>query len=162
MQQRGGYWLNQVRALEAVERTAPAPRPSPRPPRAARPRKLSVTEIKTLIRDPYAVYAKHSLKLRPINPLVQSPDAPVRGIVLHRIMEDFVKLVARDPARLTRDTLMQVAAEVLVEEAPWPAARAMWLARIDRRVRTGRARQLHLRRPRLYPQWLCGPDRPDR
>jgi len=132
MQQRGAYWLDQVRALEAVERTAPAPRPSPRPPRAARPRKLSVTEIKTLIRDPYAVYAKHSLKLRPMNPLVQSPDAPVRGIVLHRIMEDFVKLVAQSPARLTRETLLEIAAQVLEEEAPWPAARAMWLARIDR------------------------------
>tara|TARA_R110002049_G_scaffold117332_1_gene270411 strand:- start:19696 stop:22653 length:2958 start_codon:yes stop_codon:yes gene_type:complete len=132
MQARGDTWLAQVRALEAVERSAPAPRPSPRPPRGARPHALSVTEIKTLIRDPYAIYAKHTLKLRPINPLVQSPDAPVRGVILHQIMEDFVKAVAADPDALTREALMATAARVLNDEAPWPAARAIWLARIER------------------------------
>jgi ATP-dependent helicase/nuclease subunit B len=42
--------------------TPPEKRPSPRPPVAARPRSLSVTEIKTLIRDPYAIYARHVLR----------------------------------------------------------------------------------------------------
>ncbi len=132
MRERGKRWLGQVDALEQVTRADPAPRPSPRPPREARPRQLSVTEIKRLIRDPYAIYARHCLKLRPINALVQSPDAPVRGIILHQIMEDFVKAITVDPSLLTRTQLMQVAADVLTREAPWPAARAMWLARIER------------------------------
>ena len=33
--------------------------PAPRPPVAARPRRLSVTEIETWLRDPYAIYARH-------------------------------------------------------------------------------------------------------
>ncbi|MFD2741269.1 double-strand break repair protein AddB [Sulfitobacter aestuarii] len=132
MRARGTYWLAQVRALEAVDRVPPTPRPSPRPPRAARPLKLSVTEIKKLIRDPYAIYAKHSLRLRPVDPLVQSPDAPVRGTLVHEIMERFVKSASADPDRLNKQHLMQIAAGVLQRQAPWPAARLMWLARIER------------------------------
>ncbi|MGB3246873.1 MAG: double-strand break repair protein AddB [Sulfitobacter sp.] len=132
MQERGTWWLDQARALEAVIPVAPAPRPSPRPPVAARPRRLSVTEIQRLIRDPYAIYAKHALRLRPLSPLVQSPDAPIRGIVVHKIMERFVKNVAGDPALLSRPHLLNVTQDVLAEDVPWPAARAMWLARIAR------------------------------
>ena len=132
MIKRGDHWLEQARALETVTRVAPATRPSPRPPRAARPHALSVTEIKRLIRDPYAVYAKHSLKLRALNPLVQSPDAPVRGIIVHEIMERFIKSVSANPANLTKSHLLETAAQVLEVEAPWPAARVMWLTKIER------------------------------
>lgn len=132
IRERGAGWLGQVTALEAIDRVPAAVRPSPRPPIAARPNRLSVTEIKRLIRDPYAIYAKHTLRLRPINALVQSPDAPVRGIILHEIMEKFVKEVQKDAAHLTKQVLMETASAVLQDAAPWPAARAMWLARIER------------------------------
>ena len=132
MRARGHYWTKQVQALEETTRSVPALRPAPRPPVNARPHALSVTEIKRLIRDPYAIYAKHTLRLRQINPLVQSPDAPVRGIILHEIMEQFVKSTSANSALLTKDHLLNVAREVLSAEAPWPAARAMWLARIER------------------------------
>ena len=132
MRERGQYWSGQVHALEAFERVDPAPRPSPRPPIKARPHALSVTEIKRLIRDPYAIYAKHTLRLRPIDPLVQSPDAPVRGIIVHKIMEFFIKSVCEDASRLTRDHLIEVTSSVLQAEVPWPAARLMWQARVER------------------------------
>lgn len=129
---RGDHWLGQAHALEEVDRVPTAPRPSPRPPLAARPRSLSVTEIKTLIRDPYAVYARHSLRLRALRPLVQSADALLRGDVTHKVMEHFVKAAVADPAALTRATLLRIAEEVLTELVPWPAARTVWLARITR------------------------------
>ncbi|MEH6646172.1 double-strand break repair protein AddB [Sulfitobacter sp.] len=129
---RGDHWLGQARALETVEPVPSAPRPSPRPPLAARPRSLSVTEIKTLIRDPYAIYARHSLRLRALYPLVQSPDAPLRGIVVHAVMEDFVKSVMENPALLSRAHLLDIAGQQLEELVPWPAARTIWLARLAR------------------------------
>lgn len=132
MSARGELWLARAVAFESVTRVPPSPRPSPRPPVAARPHNLSVTEIKRLIRDPYAVYAKHVLKLAPLGPLVQSPDALMRGTLAHDIMERFVRDTVRDADLLTADHLRRVAQDVMVRDVPWPAARAIWLARIDR------------------------------
>ncbi|MEP5731277.1 MAG: double-strand break repair protein AddB [Sulfitobacter sp.] len=132
MRARGAEWIAQSHALEAFERTEPAIRPSPRPPVTARPRSLSVTEIQRLIRDPYAIYAKHTLRLRPVNPLVQSPDARERGVVMHTIMERFIRSVLDDPQHLSKANLLQVADRVLHEQAPWPVARLIWLTRIER------------------------------
>jgi ATP-dependent helicase/nuclease subunit B len=56
-------WLAWVRARNAVPERQRLPRPEPRPPVAARPRKLSVTTIETWIANPYAIYARHILKL---------------------------------------------------------------------------------------------------
>ncbi|AXI56612.1 double-strand break repair protein AddB [Sulfitobacter sp. JL08] len=132
MTARGDEWLARTRELERVSPVAPAPRPSPRPPVAARPRKLAVTDIKRLIRDPYAIYAKHILKLRPLDPLVQSPDAPLRGTLIHTILEQFVRQTVQDPSSLTKDMLMQIADQVLDEKAPWPATKLVWRARLER------------------------------
>ena len=132
MKKRGEYWLDQTVQLEKVERTAPAQRPAPRPPLAARPKRLAVTDIKHLIRDPYAIYAKHVLRLRKLGPLVQNPDALLRGTVSHRVMEQFVKHTLVDPATLSAEDLVDVAQEVLGRDVPWPAARALWLARLRR------------------------------
>ena len=129
---RGDYWLGQARALEAVTDVPRAARPSPRPPLAARPRSLSVTRIKTLVRDPYAIYAQKCLRLHALSPLVQSPDAPLRGTVTHTVMEQFVKSVVADPAALTRAHLLGTADSVLADLVPWPAARIIWLARLAR------------------------------
>lgn len=132
MRNRGSGWLAQTAALEQITPHEAAKRPAPRPPVAARPRRLSVTEIKKLIRDPYAIYARHVLGLRAIDPLVPAPDAPMRGIVVHQIMETFIKAVTEDPKTLTTAHLMQLADAILTREVPWPATRAMWLARIER------------------------------
>ena len=131
MTQRGDDWLAKLTAFEAVSKTPRAPRPSPRPPVAARPRKLSVTEIKTLIRDPYAIYAKHVLGLRKLGDLVQNPDARLRGNLAHDLLERFVKDTLKDPALLNTAHFMTLAQDVLRENAPWPATRAAWLARLE-------------------------------
>ena len=54
-----------ARQLDVGPRVKRAPRPAPAPPISARPRSLSVTEVETWIRDPYAIYAKHVLHLKP-------------------------------------------------------------------------------------------------
>ncbi|SDD63605.1 double-strand break repair protein AddB [Ruegeria marina] len=132
MRARGRDWLDWAQALEYAPHTDPAPRPSPRPPVAARPRQLSVTEIKKLIRDPYAIYARHVLRLKPLDPLVQAPDALLRGIVIHEILESFVKDSVLDSALLTRDHFLKRSATLLDELVAWPTARALWQARLER------------------------------
>ncbi|HCQ64172.1 MAG TPA: double-strand break repair protein AddB [Rhodobacteraceae bacterium] len=133
MRTRGRDWIAQAEALDAAARIDPAPRPSPRPPVEARPNRLSVTRISKLVRDPYAIYAEKVLGLRPLRPLNPSPDAPLRGTILHEVMERFVnETPAGEDPRGARDRLLAVAGEVLEERAPWPAARVLWLAKLGR------------------------------
>ncbi len=132
MRSRGRQWLRWSEQLETAPHIKAAPRPSPRPPVASRPRRLSVTEIKRLIRDPYAIYAKHVLRLKPLDPLVQAPDALLRGIVIHEILEHFVKDSLLDSALLSRDNLLKRAESLLEQHVAWPTARKLWLARLER------------------------------
>lgn len=137
MRARGAEWLHLADALERpAAAVAPAHRPAPRPPVAHRPRELALTRIETLIRDPYAIYARYILRLKKLDPLHHSPDARLRGTLLHEILETFVR--ERPPASHpetrpeARARLLAIAAGVLGAHAPWPAARALWLARLDR------------------------------
>lgn len=133
MRARGAHWVALARALEAPQAPVPAaPRPAPRPPVEARPKELPVTGIRTLIRDPYAIYARHILRLRPLDPLRPEPDARERGSVLHAILERFVAEARGLPRAEARARLLSIAAEVLEAETPWPAARRLWHARLAR------------------------------
>ena len=133
MRARGREWLALATTLEEPEaRQDPAPRPSPRPPVPVRPNRLSVTRIQTLIRDPYAIYARYVLNLNPLDPLWQEPDAPLRGTILHKVFERLLRGgVNPDPAQAKAD-LLAIADEVFESDAPWPAARRMWRARLAR------------------------------
>ncbi len=128
-QDRGARWLAMAAALEAAPAPVPAePRPAPAPPVAARPTSWSPSSLRTLRRDPYAVYAAKVLGLRPLGPVRAEPDALLRGEVLHRVFERFVfEDGAQDAARL-----MALGEAVLEERVPWPAARRLWLGRLGR------------------------------
>ncbi|WP_342071840.1 double-strand break repair protein AddB [Yoonia algicola] len=130
MKQEGDRWCAMAETLSApTDSTASETRPSPCPPIAARPKKFSVTEIKTLIRDPFAIYARKTLRLNALDPLVPTADAPLRGTLIHKILELFIK-AGHGPN--DRAALMQIAEDVFVEHCPWPTIRAQWMARLAR------------------------------
>ena len=132
MKARGDHWCAMANHLSSPsQRTDPEPRPSPCPPVDARPKQLSVTQIKTLIRDPFAIYARKTLRLNPLDPLVPTADAPLRGVIVHRILERFISAKHDNDHR---DALMQIANEEFLANCPWPTIRAQWLARMDRSV----------------------------
>ena len=140
MRERGARWVAMAHALErptpemlSDPRLQPANRPAPQPPVSARPARLSLTRIEGLIRDPYAIYARYILNLQPLDPLHQAPDARDRGIVVHEILEQFVKArPAQETRPEARARLLAIARDVLARETPFPAARALWLAKLDR------------------------------
>ena len=68
----------------------PAHQPAPAPPVDARPRELPVTDIETFARDPYAIYAKRILKLRPIDRPNEPVEARQRGTAIHKSLERFI------------------------------------------------------------------------
>ncbi|WP_425039999.1 double-strand break repair protein AddB [Primorskyibacter sp. S187A] len=124
---RGAYWMALGQQFEAVARIAPAYRPSPRPPLDARPKKLSVTQIKTLVRDPYAIYARQTLGLRPLEPLAKTADAAMRGITVHRALEAFI-----EDGEISQEAFLRTTAATLAEDVPWPEMRVLWQARLKR------------------------------
>jgi ATP-dependent helicase/nuclease subunit B len=97
-------WLAWAATRNAAAPPPPAKAPAPCPPLAARPRSLSVSDIETLIANPYAIYAKHILALRPVNPLDAEPGGAERGQIIHEVLRRFSKRfpaeLPRDPARL--------------------------------------------------------------
>jgi ATP-dependent helicase/nuclease subunit B len=126
---------------------APASRPSPTPPLEARPRKLPVTAIERWVRDPYGLYARHILRLRPLDP----PDAPVealaRGVATHAAFERFVR---EHPEALPEDAEDHFASLLMaeLERAGMPPAAlareralaanlAPWVTDFERRRRPG-------------------------
>ena len=69
----------------------PAKRPEPRPPVAARPHSLSVTDVEVFVRDPYAIYARKILRLRPLDRPNEPVEARQRGTAIHKSLERFVE-----------------------------------------------------------------------
>ncbi|NEX48114.1 double-strand break repair protein AddB [Pseudotabrizicola algicola] len=138
MRSRGKAWLDLAATMDRPLENAepglqPATRPAPRPPIAARPASLSLTRIETLIRDPYAIYADKVLNLRPLDPIRQTPDARDRGTVVHTVLERFVEeRPAGENRQQARSRLLGLTKQVLEEQVPWPAARALWAARMER------------------------------
>lgn len=90
MEARGNCFLEWARRLDDRPALPRAGRPNPTPPLTARPRMLPVTDIETLIRDPYAIYAKRILRLRPLDGFGETPDFGTRGTLVHGVLADFV------------------------------------------------------------------------
>ncbi len=135
MRKRGQSWLDMAQEIERPKEDIPsAERPAPVPPVEVRPKSLSITRIEKLIRDPYWIYAKHVLGLTPLDPFTLSPDAPLRGKLVHKIMEQFLEQTLDGLPDDPRALLMQIAEEVFSQDVPWPATRALWTAKLDRVV----------------------------
>jgi len=75
--------------LDMPEALTPLVRPEPKPPRAARLRRIHATAIETWQRDPYMIYAKHILKLRKLDALDEEPDTADFGNVVHAALKLF-------------------------------------------------------------------------
>ena len=104
-------------------------RPAPTPPVGARPRELSVTDIETWIRDPYAIYARRILRLRTLDPLDAEIGPMERGSAVHKVLELFVE---RFPGEIPPDAalqLIQISDEVFAALGTPKAALALWRPR---------------------------------
>ncbi len=121
-----------ARALDQPARVTPASKPMPCPPAAMRPRVLRVTEVETLLRDPYAIYARHILKLRALDPLEQSADAADFGDLVHDGMRRFLETAAKSWPADARTQLQKAMDRALTEAEVRPALLAWWHPRLAR------------------------------
>lgn len=120
---------------EALEHAPPAPllrQPRPKPPLHLIPRSLSVTEVETLLRDPYAIYARHVLKLDPLDDLAVPPGAADRGNLVHDALGTFA---AQYPGALPDDARAQleaIARDIFAPYKAYPDVMALWWPRFLR------------------------------
>ena len=126
---RGYEVLAWTQALDAPPAYKPWPQPKPTPPLSARPRDLSVSDIERWLRDPYALYAKHVLKLKPLEDIDQAPGAADKGSTIHTALERFFKA---HPGALPEDpkaALMEAGKASFSKWRGQPGIYALWWPR---------------------------------
>ncbi|MCG6207562.1 double-strand break repair protein AddB [Rhodopseudomonas sp. HC1] len=129
---RGQTYLDYAQALDRPAKVVPIDQPAPKPPREARPLKLSVTAIEDWLRDPYTIYAKYILGLSPLDPVDMPLSAADRGSAIHEALGEFTERFADalpdDPAQV----LHQIGQKHFAPLMQHPEARALWWPRFLR------------------------------
>ncbi len=110
-------------------RPQPALRPAPSPPSDIRPRKISVTAVDRLARDPFGYYANQILGLSALDPLSAMPDPRWRGTRLHSLFENWVRGGA------TAAGFEQEMDALRADPALDPLAARFWLPRMEPALR---------------------------
>jgi ATP-dependent helicase/nuclease subunit B len=124
-----------AKLIDLPDAITPCTPPAPRPPAGLRPRSLSVTEIETWMRDPYAIYARHVLKLKKLDPIDEPPGAAERGQFVHDALDRFVRTF---PDTLPADgltQLLQMGREAFGDALAQPLVWGFWWPRFERVAR---------------------------
>ena len=131
----GEKYVQFAGALDQPSEVRPIKQPEPRPPRATRPLKMSVTAIEDWLRDPYTIYAKHILRLDALDPVDMPLSAADRGSAIHDALGEFTETYAKhlpdDPARVLHAIDEKYFAPLMER----PEARALWWPRFQRIAR---------------------------
>jgi ATP-dependent helicase/nuclease subunit B len=127
-----GVWLGWQAELDRPAAVTPARPPAPCPSVAVRPQRLSVTEVETWIRDPYAIYARRVLGLDPLDPIDADPNAADRGNFIHHALEDFVAAFPTAMPADAQSRLVELGRRAFGEALDRPAVRAFWWPRFER------------------------------
>jgi ATP-dependent helicase/nuclease subunit B len=81
------FWPYLVRTMDKPDTITPQPRPAFAPPRATRPRTLSVSDLALWRQDPYGLYAKKILGLRKLDDADTDIAARDWGNLVHSLIE---------------------------------------------------------------------------
>jgi len=121
-----------ARRLDDPGPPTPQPRPAPRPPRAARPRRLAVTEVSIWIAEPYAIYARHILGLAPLEPLDADAEASDFGDIVHRGIAQVLRAVGAEWPEDGAARLVEAFGRLLDARRLRPALAALYRPRLAR------------------------------
>lgn len=130
MATRGHPVIDWARALDRPERTRTIPAPAPSPPAALTPTRMSLTEVETLYRDPYSIFARRVLGLDRLEPIDPPLDARERGTIVHEALSRFTTQYAVDlPPDADRQLLLSGEAAFAELKLTDPEAVQFWWQR---------------------------------
>lgn len=128
-ERRGEELLGWAGILSAPAKAVPASRPKPVPAPHLHPRRLSVTEVETLYRDPYALFARKILKLDALPEMTEDPGAADRGSLLHDIVAEFALTYPEQMPAGAAGSLVEIGDRLFRAFDETPEVRAFWWPR---------------------------------
>jgi ATP-dependent helicase/nuclease subunit B len=105
------------------------------PPAALRPTRLSVTEIETWIRDPYAIFARRILGLDPLDAIGRDLGGGDRGTFVHDTLAAFLRAGGSVAESGAAARIAALAEDELARFAAFPEVIALWRPRLVAIVR---------------------------
>ncbi len=145
LEERGRKLLAAALGLDQASGSKPVERPAPAPPLNLRPMRLSLTEIETWLRDPYAIYARHILELEPLEELGLPPGPRERGMLFHEIFERFsTEFMAALPKDIAGE-LKRIGETCFAGWERYPDVAAFWWPRFQRVAEAAAELEPHLR-----------------
>lgn len=100
--------------------------PAPCPPVSARPRELSASAIELLMRDPYSVFAKYILRLKPLDDVETDLTMADYGTIIHAILEKFNNKYNEALPPDALEKLLEIGKESFAENNLALERRAFW------------------------------------
>ncbi|MFL5100522.1 MAG: double-strand break repair protein AddB, partial [Xanthobacteraceae bacterium] len=134
-QHRGARYLALAHELDRPRRPQRIQPPAPKPPLAARPTGLSVTDVEHWLRDPYTIYAKHVLRLAPLDAVDTPPGYADRGTVIHASIGEFTTTYREGLPADAVGELIRIGRKHFAPLDDYPEACAFWWPRFRRIAR---------------------------
>ncbi len=122
-------WLKIINHIEILDSITP---PAPTPPIEARPKKLSVTNIELLLRNPYGFYAKNILGLYKLETLDYVPSVAELGNIVHKCLDDFIKNYASLEENNQLNYLLSIIKYELDQYVINPITYNFWWSRLNK------------------------------
>jgi ATP-dependent helicase/nuclease subunit B len=92
-----------------------------------------VTEIETLVRDPYSIFARYVLGLDALEALEVTPSAAHRGTIIHDVLGGFAQQYPKALPAHAQEILLDLGTEAFFEiEQTYPELYAEWWPRFQR------------------------------
>ena len=108
------------------------PKPQPRPPEAVRPKTLSISDIATLMADPYAIYARKILNIYELDALDEESDPQFFGDIVHAGLAEFFAVPENFNRPDAAQRLNLALQKAMRDKRPRAALENWWSARLER------------------------------
>lgn len=128
----GHDWVELAKKIELLDiPSEPIERPQPTASSELRPKEISITDFETLMRDPYAYFAKRVLKLKELDELDIEMGAREKGTLFHDILEEFV---AQHDGKIRPESyadLISIANDHFDKNAALHSVKPLWYPRFE-------------------------------